>query len=96
MQRTERFIEINAPVERVFDLFSDFESFPRWMKNIREVRRTGRRYTRWAADAPLGSSVEWEAQITAFEPDRRIAWQSVRGDINTDGEVVFQESRRGT
>ena len=96
MQRTERFIEINAPVERVFDLFSDFESFPRWMKNIREVRRTGRRYTRWAADAPLGSSVEWEAQITAFEPDRRIAWQSVRGDINTDGEVVYQESRRWT
>ena len=96
MHITEKRIEIRAPVGRVFDLFSDFESFPRWMKNIREVRRTGRRMTRWSADAPLGMSVEWEAETTRFEPDRRIAWRSVRGDVDTEGEVVFQETRRGT
>lgn len=96
MQRTEKIIEINAPVERVFDLFSDFESFPRWMSHIKEVRYTGRRYTRWKAEAPLGSSVEWEAETTAFEPDRRISWRSVRGDVETEGEVVFQETGHGT
>jgi hypothetical protein len=96
MQRTEKVIEIDAPVERVFDLFSDFESFPRWMRNIKEVRYTGRRYTRWKADAPFGSSVEWEAETTSFEPDRRIAWRSVRGDVYTEGEVDFEETRRGT
>jgi uncharacterized protein YndB with AHSA1/START domain len=96
MQRTEKVIEINAPVERVFDLFSDFESFPRWMSHIKEVRYTGRRYTRWTAEAPLGSSVEWEAETTRFEPDRRIAWRSVRGDVKTEGEVIFQETQHGT
>jgi uncharacterized protein YndB with AHSA1/START domain len=96
MQRTEKIIEIDAPVERVFDLFSDFESFPRWMRNIKEVRYTGRRYTRWTADAPLGSSVEWEAETTRFEPDRRIAWRTVRGDVDTSGEVIFEETGRGT
>ncbi|MGB7923196.1 MAG: SRPBCC family protein [Pyrinomonadaceae bacterium] len=96
MQRTEKTIEIDAPVERVFDLFSDFESFPRWMRNIKEVRYTGRRYTRWTADAPLGSSVEWEAETTHFEPDHRIAWRTVRGDVDTSGEVIFEETRRGT
>jgi uncharacterized protein YndB with AHSA1/START domain len=96
MQRTEKIIEINAPVERVFDLFSDFESFPRWMSHIKEVRYTGRRYTRWTAEAPLGSSVEWEAETVAFEPDQRIAWRSVRGDVETEGEVDFQETARGT
>src|SRR5215210_4654672 len=96
MQRTEKVIEINAPVERVFDLFSDFESFPRWMSHIKEVRYTGRRYTRWTAEAPLGSSVEWEAETIAFEPDQRIAWRSVRGDVLTEGEVVFQATARGT
>lgn len=96
MQRTEKIIEINAPVGRVFDLFSDFESFPRWMSHIKEVRYTGRRYTRWTAEAPLGSSVEWEAETVAFEPDQRIAWRSVRGDVETQGEVDFQETARGT
>src|SRR5918911_4068321 len=91
MRRTEKFIEVNAPVEVVFDLYSDFESFPRWMQHVREVRRTGRRYTRWRADAPLGMDIEWEAETTRFEPDRRIAWRSVRGDVETDGEVVFSE-----
>ena len=96
MQRTEKIIEIDAPVERVFDLFSDFESFPRWMSHIKEVRYTGRRYTRWTAEAPLGSSVEWEAETIAFEPDQRIAWRSVRGDVWTEGEVDFYETARGT
>ncbi|HEY6188172.1 MAG TPA: SRPBCC family protein [Pyrinomonadaceae bacterium] len=96
MQRTEKVIEIDAPVERVFDLFSDFESFPRWMSHIKEVRYTGRRYTRWTAEAPLGTSVEWEAETTRFEPDHRIAWRSVRGDVETEGEVIFQETSRGT
>lgn len=96
MQRVERVIEIDAPVERVFDLFSDFENFPRWMRHIRDVHYTGRRYTRWTADAPLGTSVEWEAETMRFEPPHAIAWRSVRGDVDTEGEVTFRETRRGT
>lgn len=96
MQRVEKVIEIDAPVERVFDLFSDFEHFPRWMRHIRDVHYTGRRYTRWTADAPLGTSVEWEAETTDFDPPYRIAWRSVRGDVDTKGEVIFRETRRGT
>lgn len=96
MERIEKVIEIDAPVERVFDLFSDFENFPRWMRHIRDVHYSGRRYTRWTADAPLGTSVEWEAETVAFDPPYLIAWRSVRGDVDTEGEVTFRESRRGT
>lgn len=96
MQRVEKVIEIDAPVERVFDLFSDFENFPQWMRHIRDVHYSGRRYTRWTADAPLGTSVEWEAETTDFDPPHRIGWRSVRGDVDTEGEVTFRETRRGT
>lgn len=96
MQRIEKVIEIDAPIERVFDLFSDFENFPRWMRHIRDVHYSGRRYTRWTADAPLGTSVEWEAETIAFDPPYLIAWRSVRGDVETEGEVSFRETRRGT
>jgi len=96
MERTERSIEINAPVEVVFDLFSDFEKFPEWMSHIKEVRRTGENYTRWTADAPLGLSVEWEAETTELEPNSKIAWRTVRGDVEMEGEVTFEETKKGT
>lgn len=96
MERIEKAIEIEAPIERVFHLFSDFENFPRWMRHIRDVHYSGRRYTRWTADAPLGTSVEWEAETIAFDPPYLIAWRSVRGDVDTEGEVSFRETRRGT
>lgn len=96
MRRVERFIEIDAPVERVFDLFGDFESFPRWMRGLREVRRTGRRTTYWVGRTAMrGLDVEWEAETTVFEPDRRIAWRSLRGDVRTDGEAVFAGTPEG-
>jgi uncharacterized protein YndB with AHSA1/START domain len=96
MERIEKDIEIDAPIERVFELFSDFENFPRWMRHIRDVHYSGRRYTRWTADAPLGTSVEWEAETVAFDPPRLIAWRSVRGDVDTEGKVTFRETRHGT
>jgi uncharacterized membrane protein len=92
MERTEKSIEVNAPVGVVFDLYSDFESFPKWMKHVKEVRRTGENYTRWTADAPLGLNIEWEAETTALEPNRKIAWRTVRGDVEMEGEVTFAES----
>lgn len=94
MERTEKVIEINAPISVVFDLYSDFEKFPEWMESLKEVRRVDERHTRWTANAPL-MPVEWEAETTAFEPGRRIAWRTVRGDIEMDGDVTFEETKRG-
>src|SRR5918997_2862386 len=97
MRRVERIVEIEAPVERVFDLFSDFEGFPRWMRGVREVRRVGRRVTHWVGRTAVeGLDAEWDAEVTHFEPDRRIVWRSLRGDVRTDGEAVFAETPDGT
>jgi uncharacterized membrane protein len=96
MERTEKSVEIKAPIGIVFDLFSDFEKFPEWMQHIKEVRQTEPRFTRWAADAPLGINVEWEAETTEFEPNRKIAWRTVRGDVEMEGEVTFEETESGS
>jgi len=96
MQRFEDVVEVDAPVEHVFDLFSDFESFPRWMAGLRAVRRRGRRLTHWVAETALDIDVEWDAETTVFEPDRRVVWRSVGGDVRADGEAVFDVTPRGT
>src|SRR5215211_6313364 len=96
MRRYERFVEIDAPVERVFDLFADFEAAPRWAGGVREVRRTGRRTFLWVAETALDVDVEWEAEVVVFAPDRRIVWRSVGGDIRADCEAVFSMTPEGT
>ncbi len=94
MERIEKVIEINAPISVVFGLYSDFEKFPEWMKSLKEVRRVDDRYTKWTAHSPL-MNVEWEAETTAFEPERRIAWKTVRGDVEMEGDVTFEETESG-
>jgi uncharacterized protein YndB with AHSA1/START domain len=96
MRRYERFVEIDAPVERVFDMFADFEAAPRWAGGVVEVRRTGRRTFRWAAETALDLDVEWEAEVVVFAPDRRIVWRSVGGDVRADCEAVFSVLPEGT
>ena len=96
MRRYERFVEIDAPVERVFDIFADFEAAPRWAGGVLDVRRTGRRTFWWAAETALDIDVEWEAEVVVFAPDRRIVWRAVGGDIHADCEAVFSETPAGT
>jgi uncharacterized protein YndB with AHSA1/START domain len=96
MRRYERFVEIDAPVERVFDLFADFEAAPRWAGGVRDVRRTGRHTFRWVAETALDIDVEWEAEVVVFAPDRRIVWRAIGGDIHADCEAVFSETPAGT
>jgi len=96
MERFERDVKVDAPVERVFDLLSDFEGYPCWMGNVRDVRRTGRRVAHWVVGTALDIDVEWDAEVTVFVPDRRVAWRAVRGDVRADGEFVLAETPDGT
>jgi uncharacterized protein YndB with AHSA1/START domain len=95
MERFERFVEVDAPVGRVFDLLSDFESYPRWMGGVRGVWRGGRRVMHWVVGTALDIDVEWDAEVTAFVPDRRVVWRAVRGDVHADGEFVLAETPDG-
>lgn len=96
MHRVERSVEIEAPVEAAFDRFSDFESIPRWMQNIREVRRTGRKNFHWVSETAIEDLfAEWDAEVTVYEPDHRLVWRSVRGDIAADGEAILSVTPEG-
>ncbi|HEV3470883.1 MAG TPA: SRPBCC family protein [Pyrinomonadaceae bacterium] len=96
MERFEAVVEVDAPVGLVFDMLSDFEGYPRWMGNVRGVWRAGRRMTHWVVGTALDIDVEWDAEVTAFVPDRRVVWRAVRGDVHADGEFVLAETPDAT
>lgn len=92
----QKTIEIEAPVDQVFDFWSRFENFPRFMTHLVEVRRTGERTSHWVARGPGGLPCHWDAEITDVEPGRRLAWRSTAGaSVQSAGVVRFDPTPAG-
>jgi len=81
-------ININAPVETVFDYFVNYENFPHFMSRVCEVRDLGNGRSHWVVKGPAGMHVSWDADLTRFEPNRIIAWRSVPGSIVGNAGVI--------
>ena len=88
MERIEKTIEVDRPLSTVYNQWTQFEDFPRFMKGVKEVRQIDDTHVHWRADI-WGKDVEWDAQITEQDPDRRISWKSVSGAPNA-GTVRFE------
>jgi uncharacterized membrane protein len=90
-QRVESSVVVEAPVTRVYEYWRNLENLPNFMSNIEEVRATGPNKTHWRVKGPLGAKMEFDAQTTQDEEDRAIGWNSLDGDVQTSGQVRFQE-----
>ena len=84
-------IEVEAPVAQVYEYWRNLENLPSFMKNIEEVRATGPDTTHWVVKGPLGYRAEFDARTTQDEPNSAIGWNTVDGDVQTSGQVRFQE-----
>ena len=90
-QRVESSVVVEAPVSQVFNYWRTLENLPNFMSNIEEVRSVGNRRTHWRVKGPLGAKLEFDAQTTQEQENQTIAWESLDGNIETSGEVRFQE-----
>jgi uncharacterized membrane protein len=92
----QKTIRVNAPLEQVWEVWSNFEQFPQFMAHVREVRRTYKNRSHWVAAGPAGVPVEWDAVVTEWVPNERIAWKSVEGSVvETGGSVSFTPMPEG-
>ena len=90
-QRVESSVVVEAPVSRVYEYWSDLENLPNFMTNVEEVRATGPDRTHWVVKGPLGAKMEFDAETTQEEENRALGWNSVDGNVETSGQVRFQE-----
>jgi uncharacterized protein YndB with AHSA1/START domain len=88
MGSTTHSIEVNAPLRVVYNQWTQFEEFPRFMEGVEEVRQDGPKRLSWKATI-AGKDKRWEAEIVEQVPDQRIAWVSIDGTPNA-GEVSFE------
>jgi uncharacterized membrane protein len=93
METIEQSIEVEAPIETVYNQWTQFEEFPRFMSNVKEVRQLDDKRLHWKASL-AGKEKEWDAEIFKQIQDEVIAWRSVGGAHNV-GEVRFDKASGG-
>jgi uncharacterized membrane protein len=94
--RVVQSIIVKRPAAELYRLWANFENFPHFMQNITSVRMTGERTSHWTMEGPLGTRVEWDAETTLMEANKRIGWNSKdRSPVTTSGQVSFNELSNG-
>ncbi|HSD26060.1 MAG TPA: SRPBCC family protein [Vicinamibacteria bacterium] len=94
MAEIQKSIVVNAPLREVYNQWTQFEDFPRFMEGVLEVRQLDDKRLHWRARVG-GVEKEWHAEIVDQVPDRRLAWRSLRGAENA-GAVLFDAVPNGT
>jgi len=95
--KVEHSVTINRPAEDLYVYWTNFENLPRIMSHLKEVRRVDGRRSHWVAKAPLGLSVEWDAEVHTARPNELISWRSLPGStVDTAGSVHFTPRGRST
>jgi uncharacterized membrane protein/gas vesicle protein len=93
----EKTVFIDAAPEDVYDMWSNYENFPRFMSHVVEVRDLGRRRSHWVVRGPAGSEFEWNSVLTEQSRPHRLAWRSEPdAEIGQSGSVQFESHRGGT
>jgi uncharacterized membrane protein len=80
-------VDVAAPVRDVYNQWTQFEEFPRFMEGVNEIRQVSDTLTHWVVDIG-GVRREFDAKITEQRPDERVAWTSVAGPKHA-GVVTF-------
>lgn len=90
--QTTQSITINRNVSDVYQMWANFENFPKFMEHIESVTKTGDRTSHWAMSGPLGILFSWDVETTTLAENEKIAWNSKDkdGDVTTSGQVVFE------
>ena len=86
-------VTVNAPVHQVYELYSHFNDYPKFMTFVKEVTYLDAERSHWVVD--IAGRHEWDAVNENWIPDRQIGWRSVDGLANS-GVVRFDSDGAGT
>ena len=94
MPSAERTISIRRPVDQVFRFLADGRTATQWRSGVVEVSKIsgdglGAVYKQ-AVRGPGGRSIDADYEITAFDPDKLIAFRAIAGPVRPTGSFAFE------
>lgn len=93
----QKTININAPVDQVFEFLSNYQNFPQFMRNVRSVETRAGGRSHWKVAGPAGATVQWDSETSELVPNKVIAWRTVRGSaVEHAGFIHLEPAGEGT
>ena len=92
-------IVVYAPIDEVFEMWTRFDRFPKFMDHVREVQlhEEDPRLSIWTVDGPAGMPFRFEAELTEYVAGRKVGWKTRPGQsIEHSGSVRFEPAEGGT
>lgn len=89
-------VDVDASVEKVWQMWSDLEQMPSWMKWIDsvEILEDNPDLSRWSLKTG-GLSFSWLSRIASIIPQQIIQWESVDG-LPNKGAIRFYGRKDGS
>lgn len=83
-------IEVGVPVRVAYNVWTQFQDFPKFTKRVETVEQKSDEKVTWKA-AIYFSHRSWESTIIEQVPDEHIVWRSQGDKGYVDGTVTFHE-----
>ncbi len=93
MTSHETSLIVDRPVRTVYNQWTQFETFPRFMSGVERIDQISTTKTHWVTSV-AGVKREFDAEITEQTPDQRVAWKSTDGSSHA-GVVTFHRIDEG-
>lgn len=100
MPQAKYSVTIDRPVEVVFAFVADGENCPQWRPSVVDIKRmsgdgVGTRYAQ-GVKGPMHRRVAADYEISVFEANRRLEFQTVTGPARPHGRYEFEAVESGT
>ena len=94
MPKIQDSIDVGVPVRQAYNQWTQFEEFPKFMEGVQSVRQLDDTHVQWVAEI-RGASREWTTEIVEQQPDEKVEWKTIDGEVKNDGVVTFEQVADG-
>jgi uncharacterized membrane protein len=82
-------VDVHVPIEKAYNQWTQFETFPQFMGGVDEIKQLDDRHLHWKVTVG-GQHREFDAEVTEQHPEERVAWRSIDGKTHA-GVVTFHK-----
>ncbi len=95
-QHVRESVTINKPASELYHYWRHLSNLSDIMSHLESVTEKTATRSHWVARGPVGTNVEWDAEVTQDVENQLIAWKAVEdADVQNEGSVTFTEAPGG-